>query len=300
MKYKDLVREWHKSREDSFNYKFEIEKQFIILYQKIAEILDYKEENYLNSNMKLYPISEINEEKIKYSAYSLHGAITYEKFGWSAIMLQINTIKTTVIKENGIYRFIFYIKKIKDQWFFTIDEAPYEEVIEDGQQIFRKKDIRNYISSKQDNYIEIIVRKLFTSIPYKKSWDEEYINELNSKILFLKGAFIKHLEVTENKVNPYTSTENIKTDLGYIRYEINDWCNYTFSLMMEIDINTYPKLTYLFDFHLIKKENKWFMKIGNFSKEYPVNTDDEIEEMLNDFCTFRDGFDMWLNNGESK
>lgn len=300
MKYNELVEAWNKSREYSFNYKFEVERAFIAIYQKIAEYLGYKKEGYLNDYMKLFPISDASEEKLKTSSYSLHGAITYEKFGWSALVLQINTNSTQKIENNGFYRFVFYIKKINNNWLFSIDNEPYEEILENGQFVYQPKKIECIINSNEEGYQEKALEQVLNLIPNKNSWDEKYLEDLNNKLIEIKRAFINHLEVSPEKVSLYSKIENIKTDLGYMFYETNDWCNSSFSLLIEKDKNTFPKLNYLFDFHFKKNGDDWFIKLANQHKQYQINNDNEMSIMLNDFCTFRDGFEMWLNIGDDK
>lgn len=300
MTYKELVAEWHKSREQSMEYKFEVGHAFSIIYQNIAKLLGYNNGDRLNDYMKLYPISEVNEEKMKTSSYSLYGAITYEKFGWSSILLQINTNETEYITPNGIYRFVFYIKKIDEYWYFYIDEEPYVEDIVNKQLTFKQKPLDSVICSNNKDYINIATEKVFNSITSKISWNENYINNLKLKIQNIKQLFINKLETNDDVLKYHSDLENIKSELGYLSYELNDWTNFSFSLLLELNKNTYPKTDYIFTFHLTKKDNNWYIKLAQEKEEIIINTDDEINVMLDLFCTYQDTFNRWLTCGEQK
>lgn len=300
MKYTELVEVWNKSREQYMDYKFEVGSAFNRIYQNIAKKLDYYQENKLNDYMKLYPISEINEYKMKTTSYSLWGAITYEKFGWSSIVLQINTNSTSKITQNGVYRFIFYIKKINNDWYYSIDKAPYEEIIEYGQLIYKQKELDCTICSSDEDYIEKATEIVFGLIPDKISWDDDYINNLQEKVIEIKNIFTKHLEINDNKLTFHSNLEKINSNYSYLSYELNDWINCSFSLIIELDKNTYPKTNYIFTFHLKKINNDWYIKLAEEKDEIQVNNEEEINCMLQTFCTFQDTFNRWLTNGEEK
>lgn len=299
MKYNELVEAWNKSRERSFDYKFEVGAAFNAIYQRIAKELDYYKQNSLNDYMQLYPIQNINEEKISNTSFSLYGAITYEKFGWSALILQINTNSTNKIERKGYFRFVIYMKTIEGVSKFLIDETPYEKTMESGQIIYKKRTVESIISSNDTDYIETAMNKILNSIPNKKSWDKEYISELNKKIKEIRNAFIKHLEgIDEKKLKLYSDIEKIQTDLGYLSYEINDWCTSSLSLLLELKENTYPKLNLIFTFKIRKSENDWYIKFDDNNEEVMINNEQQIDEMIKTICTYQDTFSMWLKSGD--
>lgn len=298
MTYSEIVKAWSKSRENYLYYKFEIGDAFTPIYQKIAKELNYYKEDKLNDYMKLYPVEEINEEKMKTSTYSLYGAVTYEKFGWSSLILQINTNDTEIIPQNGIYRFIIYIKKVNEVWYYSIDEAPFEEVSVSGQPIYQQKHLTSYIRSDEADFEEKAMRKIFDSIPSKISWDDEYISDVNTKIKNIQNLFIQHLETNKEKLTPYSKLDKIDTDLGFLSYELNDWTSYSLALLIELKKNTYPKTNYIFTFHLKKKDDNWIIKFDNSSEMKRIDSAEEINEIINDFCKYQDTFDNWLAIGE--
>jgi len=302
MKYKELVEEWNKSREYAFDYKFEIGSAFMPVYHYIAEYFNYDKKDRLNDFMRLYPINEINEEKMLTSMYSLYGAITYEKFGWSALILQINTVdsKNNDSLPKGYYRFVFYIKRLNDKWYFCIDELPYKEDSLNGQTIYTQKDINSFVNSSLDNYQKQILDKLIQLIPQKISWEKKYTDILQQKSEEIKEELLKHLEVDERKLKPYSTIKNIKTNKGFLVYELNDWCTYTLDLLLEIDVNTYPKLDYVFPFHFKYKNENWYVKLSDDENEKKITSRSDLQNALNDFCVYRDTFKKWLSIGEKK
>jgi len=300
MKYKDIIEQWNKSRETSFDYKFEVGKAFTRVYQDIAKKLGYQKEGFLNDYMKVFPISEINEDKMATTSYSLQGAITYEKFGWSSLILQIdtNSSKTELGLPKGVYRFVFYIKQISDNWHFFIDDIPYKKDYINDQPVYRPKSIDLCFCSKESEYTTKIEKKIFDLLKTKISWDKNYIEEITLKYKEIQSKFCKHLEVDPSKVKFYSEIENIKSDSGYLSYEIQDWSICSFSLLLEIDENTYPKVNYLYSFHLKNKEGKWIIKLSDEDKEYSIENEEMLLDVINNFSSYKDTFKQWLTSGE--
>lgn len=300
MKYKEIVEQWNKSREDNFNYKFNVGNAFTAVYQAIAEKLGYKKDGYLNDNMKVYPISEINEEKMATTSYSLQGAITYEKLGWSALILQINTnsAKSELKLPKGFYRFVFYIKKISDKWYFFIDDVPYEKDYVSGQLIYKQKPINLCFCSGETDYATKIDEKIIDLIKTKPSCDKNYIENVSLKFKEIQNKFCEYIDVNPNKLKPYSKIEKINTDLGYLSYEIHDWFFYSISLLLEINENIYPKVNYLYSFHLKRIGEMWIIKLADEDEEYELKNEEKLLEVINHFCEYKDTFNSWLTSGE--
>lgn len=302
MKYKEIVEQWNKSREENFKYKNNVGNVFIEVYQVIANKLGYKKEGYLNDYMKVYPITEINEEKMSTTSYSLQGAITYEKFGWSALLLQINTnsAKSELRLPKGFYRFVFYIKRISDKWYFFIDDIPYENEFITDQLIYKQKSIESCFCSSEKNYILNIEKKIFKLIETKPSWDNAYIDELNLKFKEIQNKFCKCIEVHSNNLKPYSKTEKVNTDLGYLSYELHDWILCSISLLLELNENIYPKVNYVYSFYLKKYNGKWNIKLEDEEEEYVLEDEKKLLEVLNKFSEYKDTFNSWLISGVEK
>lgn len=316
MNYKEIVKKWETDSENFFNYRFEVANIMGHIYHSIAKSLNIDIKDRLNDQMEVFAIEEKNENKLLHSSYSMPGAVCYEKRGWSSVGLRllVNKEMSNLLEcKEGEYRFIFFIKKFEDNWFFYIDTNYFKDNVEDGVFIFSQKNKEDaQFNSSEENYEEKMFSFIKQKIENKCLWNDSYKQEIADNFFSLIDILKQKLEIKESRlvqVCPKKMDENEENKnyaiLDSLQYEIDDWCSVCLCLLFEREINVFPKSNYKYNFYFKKINGSWKYSLNeqfydaNFQKDFNINDSNCIDEMYSTIMKHTEmafSFERWLKD----
>ena len=115
MDYKDFVNLWKDGNEKWQNYKFEVGSVAVRLRALFAKQLKINEKS-VDKYLQLFPLSEMDEEKIRRTLYSPHACVDFIEAGWAHVGLKLLLEYSENSWPKNQFIFTISIKKKSNSW----------------------------------------------------------------------------------------------------------------------------------------------------------------------------------------